>query len=124
MKKVISVEDDNDMREILRRQLETLDLEVTTFANGTDFVSYFKNHPEKPDLMILDCRLPDASGPQLARYVRQLYDGPEIPIIFLSAETNLPELASEIKNAKYLAKPLKFKDLRGLLSTSSSEQKK
>lgn len=117
--KVISVEDDDDLREILRKHLEKLQCEVADFSNGTDLVRYMKNHPARPDLMILDCRLPDSSGPQIARYVREQFDGPEIPVIFVSAETNLSQIAQEVKNSQYLPKPLRFSDLRSLLAMSA-----
>ena len=63
---------------------------------------------EKPDIIILDVRLPDMRGPEAARILRQDKETRDIPIVFVTASV-MPEGREEIKaipNSGFIGKPI------------------
>jgi two-component system KDP operon response regulator KdpE len=77
---VLLVEDDHEMRGVLKTALQDRGYEVVAAASGTQALNTFREAP--PHLMILDLGLPDIDGVDVAARVRKRY---ELPIIVLSA---------------------------------------
>ena len=80
-KKVLVVDDESRYRDIISLLLKAEDLQVVTAADGTSAVTTF--FTESPDLVILDIMLPDISGFDVCRKIRER--SPDTPILFLSA---------------------------------------
>ena len=66
---IYSIEDDKDIAQIINRTLAKQGYEVYSFGNGKDFFQAFKER--KPDLILLDLMLPDYSGLDILKTVRQ-----------------------------------------------------
>lgn len=106
-KKRILIIEDNEVGRILERDLlEQAGLEVLeagTAANGLALA-----RREKPDAIIMDLRLPDMPGVELAKILRRDRETCGIPIIFVTADIigkNMDELkASGFK--EYVSKPI------------------
>lgn len=89
------VEDDEVQAMVYRKALEREESvqEVTWFSDAQSFRQHIGR--EMPyDCVIIDMRLPDINGDELAKYLRHNY--PELPIIFLTAYANAEEAQSTL----------------------------
>lgn len=82
-KKILIIEDDQHFVKILHDFLEGYGFNIIYTYNGNGGIELFVK--EKPDLLIIDVRLPDISGIEVASRIRMKPDGREIPIIMISA---------------------------------------
>jgi two-component system response regulator MprA len=103
------VEDDHELRSLLRRGLEEEGLQAEAVATGADLLSRASSTP--PDVLILDIGLPDADGRDLCQALRA--HGVTAPVLFLTARDSLPERLSGFSAGgdDYLAKPFAFAEL-------------
>lgn len=81
--KVMIVDDDPMLLEVLRHLLESPEIEVITLQNPHDFWQVLEL--TAPDLLILDLVMPDYSGLDLCKAVRTSSLWHDLPIVFLSA---------------------------------------
>jgi DNA-binding response OmpR family regulator len=79
--RVLVVEDDENARLLLRRVLERHGLEVVESKDGAGALRHL--FEERPDLVLLDLRLPDLGGRDLLGRIRELTD---IPVMIVTAE--------------------------------------
>ena len=91
-KKILIVDDERDIVKALTIRLQRAGYEVVTAFDGAQGI--FMAHKEKPDLIILDIRMPAGNGFGVAEKLKQSVDIPPIPVIFL---TGSPEKDSEKK---------------------------
>jgi two-component system alkaline phosphatase synthesis response regulator PhoP len=84
--KVLVVDDEPDIVEILRYNLQKLNFSVLTASNGKDAIDIAKI--EIPDLIILDVRMPGLSGIETCRKIRTFDSLKNIPVLFLTADTD------------------------------------
>ena len=107
-RKIIIVEDDQDISRLLKLELEESGFHVDTFETGIRGLLAIRE--EQPDLVILDLGLPDLSGAEIARRVRSTS---EIPIIILTAEHDLGTKVEMLNYGAddYLAKPFHISEL-------------
>ena len=106
--KILLVDDDPNIRNLVNMYLEKEGFEVTMAARGDDALKLFKTSP--PNLILLDIMLPGMDGWQVCREVRKLSN---IPIIMLTAkdETFDKVLGLELGADDYVAKPFDMKEL-------------
>ena len=107
MKKKVLVVDDNGNNLLLEKDLlEVAGFEVFEAQNSADGVAIAKR--EKPDVIIMDIRLPDMRGSEAARLLRQDKETSKIPIVFVTASV-MGEGREEIKdiaNSRFIGKPI------------------
>ena len=103
--KILLVDDDPNIRQLLKLYLEKEGFELAMAARGDEM---FKASP--PNLMLLDIMLPGMDGWQVCREVRKISN---IPIIMLTAkdETFDKVLGLELGADDYVAKPFDMKEL-------------
>jgi len=89
--KILIVEDDPDVSEMLNAYFRVQGYDVYTVNWGEDGVR--AGQTTTPDLIILDIRLPDIDGYEVARRLRKDRRTQEIPIIFLT-EKRVPPLVT------------------------------
>ncbi len=124
VEKILVVDDDSNICELLRLYLEKEGYEVTTANNGADAVKLFKE--KEPDLMVLDIMLPLLDGWQVCREVRKFS---EKPIIMITAkgETFDKVLGFELGADDYIVKPFEPKEViarvKAVLRRSGSSEK-
>ena len=108
MLKILLVDDDPNIRQLVNLYLEKEGFEVAMAARGDDALKMFKESP--PNLILLDIMLPGMDGWQVCREVRKLSN---IPIIMLTAkdETFDKVLGLELGADDYVAKPFDMKEL-------------
>lgn len=80
--KVLLIEDDKFLRNLLVRKLEEAGFAVSVAVNGKEGLE--KNKEEKPDLILLDIILPDIDGFELIRQFKEDPVTSSIPVIFLT----------------------------------------
>ena len=83
--KILLVEDDKDIQEIIEYNFTSEGYEVITCSDGEDAVDLIRH--ETPDLVILDWMLPNLSGSEILRQVRSSKKIRKTPIIMLTART-------------------------------------
>lgn len=86
MPKVLVVDDEPDIVEILRYNLQKQNFMVLTASNGNDAVAIAI--AEIPDLIILDVRMPGLSGIETCRKIRTFPSLKSTPVLFLTADTD------------------------------------
>lgn len=102
MDKILLVEDDSDIREILALYLRKEGFDVTEAGDGTSALRLLRE--QLPDLLLTDILLPDIEGTELTRWIRSHSD---IPVILISCQK---ESASIVKGFQlgaddYITKP-------------------
>ena len=123
MEKILIVDDDKNICELLRLYIEKEGFEACLAYNGKDALA--KLAAEKPDLMVLDVMMPELDGWQVCREVRKVSD---IPIIMLTAksETFDKVLGLELGADDYVTKPFDSKEIvariKAVLRRTGSKQ--
>ena len=107
-KKILIVDDDNNICELLRLYLEK-DGYVTVIANDGE-AAIAKFHTEEPDLVLLDIMLPKLDGWQVLRTLRK---SSSVPVIMLSAKSETFDkiLGLDLGADDYVTKPFDSKEV-------------
>jgi DNA-binding response OmpR family regulator len=108
LSKILVVEDDRTLLELLRYNLDRHDYEVVTATTGIQALELAKN--EKPDLVILDLMLPELDGYDVCRFLRR---DSSVPILILTARTEEIDkvMGLELGADDYVTKPFSLKEL-------------
>jgi signal transduction histidine kinase/DNA-binding response OmpR family regulator len=107
--RVLVVEDDADARAVLSASLERSGYAVVEAANGAEAVAAARR--EAPAAVILDLVLPDISGYDVLRILKNSPETASVPIVVLSVEAG-PELAHRLGAWDVLQKPLDLEAVR------------
>jgi len=110
--KILIVEDDLDVAEMLNAYFRVQGYEVFTVNWGEDGIRSCQT--VHPDLVILDIRLPDIDGYEVARRLRSDRRTAEIPIIFLTEKRDRSDRLQglELGADDYITKPFDVQELR------------
>ncbi|HEV2271069.1 MAG TPA: ATP-binding protein [Steroidobacteraceae bacterium] len=114
--RVWSVEDDPRVRQSIQTLLTGWGCEVLLASNGAGALQLAEQSSAAPDVLLLDYRLPDGSGPE---FVPELFRrwGVEVPVIVLSAERDAAVRESVQANGwGFLAKPVNPSKLRAAVT--------
>lgn len=108
MTKILVIDDDNNICELLRMYLEKEGYEVKTASDGVEGVATFRIY--EPDLVLLDVMMPKKDGWQVCREIREHSSK---PIIFISAKSETIDkvLGLELGADDYIVKPLDIKEV-------------
>jgi len=85
MQSILVVDDDADVREIVAFKLGRLGYEVITAADGVTGLEAVAQL--RPDLVLLDWAMPELSGIEVCRQIRDGSDHADVPVILLTART-------------------------------------
>jgi two-component system response regulator MprA len=107
--KLLLVEDDDDLREVLVRSLLAEGFDVTAVATGHRFIE--RAVEDRADVLVIDVGLPDADGRDVCQALRAR--GISSPILFLTARDALPDRLSGFNAGgdDYLTKPFDIEEL-------------
>jgi len=103
---VLVAEDDVFNRQVLRGFLDRSGLRIVEAENGK--VALARMEQRKPDLVIMDLQMPAMDGPEAIRAIRSRPAWKDIPIVALSASTELDDRAKDVAALidGYLRKPV------------------
>jgi FixJ family two-component response regulator len=102
-KHIFLIDDDESMRIVLKGMLEFLGFQVHVYTSAIEFLKV--SMQAAPAVIITDMQMPDMSGVELQAEL--LKRGRQIPIIFISGESTLPQTISAMKQGaiEFLLKP-------------------
>ena len=114
MKKILIVEDEHDMVEGLKFNLEARNYNVITAYDGETGCQ--KALTGKPDLVILDLMLPKLNGYEVCKILKK--EIPDLPIIMLTAKSQEAEIVTglELGADDYITKPFSVLELLARIS--------
>jgi FixJ family two-component response regulator len=106
---VFVIDDDASVRGGLEDLLRSVGLAVESFGSAQEFLAL--KRPDAPGCIVLDVRLPGASGLEFQRVLTEL--NIHLPVIFISGHGDIPMSVRAIKSGaiEFLTKPLKEQEL-------------
>ncbi|MDZ5608888.1 response regulator transcription factor [Bacillus pseudomycoides] len=106
--KILVVDDESSIRNLIRMQLEMEGYEVLVAADGNEALQRWD---EEPDVLILDVMLPDTDGYELLRLFRE--KDRDIPVLMLTAKSQMNDklLGLQLGADDYVTKPFNHAEL-------------
>ncbi|KAG2487725.1 hypothetical protein HYH03_013724 [Edaphochlamys debaryana] len=116
MRLILCIDDDDVNQVVLQGMLTSQHyryVRASTGAQGLAYVCGPQNGGIPPDLVLLDCSLPDMTGFDVCRCIRQMYNKQQVPIIMLSARHNESAVVEGLKCGAntYVTKPFRRNEL-------------
>lgn len=124
--RILIVEDDADLRELLEEIFEDENFRILSCANGRRALEYVKTDAEIIDLIVTDVQMPEMKGDELLDAVRQRRA--ETPVVVVTAFGSVENAVEMVKRGafQYLTKPFQTKDLlasaRAALEASEAQR--
>lgn len=121
-KKILIIEDDKDISRTLSLRLEMEGFQVIIAQEG--YEGFYKATTQRPDLIILDLRLPGLPGEEICRELRKDQRYASLPIIMLTAkDTDVDRVIGKVIGAnQYLNKPFDIDELLKKISLLLKEK--
>ena len=112
MTRVLIVEDEADIRNTVAYNLEREGMTVVTAGTGDEAMQALDSG-EPPDLVLLDLMLPDVSGLEICRRIRQQEATRDVPVIILTAKGEEIDrvVGFEVGADDYVVKPFSVREL-------------
>ena len=112
MKKILVIEDEEDLNQTLSFNLENEGYKVTSALKGTEALKILKDS-DTPDLVILDLMLPDISGLDICRHIRSEKELKDISVIMVTAKGEEVDrvVGFELGADDYIVKPYSIREL-------------
>jgi two-component system phosphate regulon response regulator PhoB len=109
--RILVVDDEPDLLELVRVNLRQAGYDVETAEAGREALETLRRSP--PDLMVLDLMLPDLSGTEICRRVRQDPELAALPIVMLTAKADEVDrvVGLELGADDYVTKPFSPREL-------------
>ena len=116
-KHILVVDDDRNLRKIIQTNLELAGYEVSTAANGEEALRLLDTM--QPDLIVLDVMMPIMDGYEVARRVRRHPANTHVPIIMLTAKSEVEDKLAgfEAGADDYITKPFGPQELLARVKT-------
>lgn len=111
MKKIVLIEDDQDLYSLIQYNLEKEGFTFTGLQSGKGALELCRR--ERPDLIILDIMLPDSDGLEICKSIRANSDLAHVPVIFLTARASETDriVGLELGANDYIVKPFFVREL-------------
>jgi DNA-binding response OmpR family regulator len=111
MKKIVVIEDDADLFDLVKYNLEKEGFAVAGAQTGRGAVDLCRR--ERPDLVLLDIMLPDSDGLDICKGIRMHSELQHVPIIFLTARASETDriVGLELGANDYIVKPFFIREL-------------
>ena len=108
---IYSVEDDDNIRELIKYTLEEAGYNAVSFANGKDMLEALKK--TTPHLVLLDIMLPDIEGTEILKIIRTDYAHLPIKVIMLTAKSSEINIVTGLNLGAddYMPKPFSVLEL-------------
>ncbi|OGX06587.1 MAG: hypothetical protein A3G87_09275 [Omnitrophica bacterium RIFCSPLOWO2_12_FULL_50_11] len=115
-KKILIIDDDPDVSDLLTARLETFGYEIVSAQNGADGCT--KVREVNPELIFLDVTFPGESGVEILKKLKsEMPTGVQkIPVIMLTSSEHLEKDCAAAGAAGYITKPFDLYQLKEILS--------
>lgn len=112
-KSVLIVDDDPLVTQSIRHLLKRMEIEVHTASQWAEAMDALER--VRPDLVLLDMRMPNVDGPTLLEFVRE--SGFQMPVVVVSASLNEVDLdhLKELGVKRFVPKPFSVEQLKGII---------
>lgn len=108
-KKILLIDDNQDIRDLMRMMLESADFQVFEGEDGARGLT--KAREIKPDLILLDVMMPGISGYQVLEQIRQEKDSHlrDVPVLMITAKSQSEDIdrALSLGATGYIVKPFR-----------------
>lgn len=115
-KKIFIAEDNKNSKALFEAVLRLIpEVELITERNGKEALEKIKHI--KPDIIIMDIKLPEISGIEICKQLKSMKEFQEIKILAVTAVA-MPEEKGKILRAgfdEYITKPIKIKEFRKII---------
>jgi DNA-binding response OmpR family regulator len=102
--RVLLVEDDESVRQLVRVTLEMNDFEVVEAKDGLEGLLLLDMH--KPDAIVLDLMMPDVGGERMLAQLRQTPETKRTPVVIITGKPEVaPEVVGMVGDDNFFAKP-------------------
>ena len=121
--KVLIVDDEPVNLQVLANNLSLQNYAITQASNGEEALAVMENGLQ-PDLILLDVMMPKMTGYEVTRRLRDRFPATELPIILLTAKTQVQDLVIgfDVGANDYLTKPIASEELIARIRTQISLQ--
>ena len=108
---IYSVEDDDNIRDLIKYTVEESGFNIECFSNGKDMLEALKNNI--PNLILLDIMLPDMEGTDILKIIRTDYSHLPIKVIMLTAKSSEINIVTGLNLGAddYIPKPFSVLEL-------------
>ena len=118
MTKILIAEDEKDIRELIAFSLTFAGFEVVSAVDGKEALEKALALKVKPDLIMMDVRMPRMTGYEACRRMKEVDELKGIPIVLLSAKGQESEIQTGLRSGadEYIIKPFAPDELAGLVT--------
>ncbi len=115
-KRVLIVDDELDFLEIMTYKIESWGYEVVAASNGREALEALRD--KKPDMVILDYRMPDMDGVGVLKQMRKI--NKKIPVIMFTAQPDAKSMkeTGKLGVCSYIPKLSVYSDVQSVLKTA------
>lgn len=103
---ILVIDDDPGIRDMLTQVLEDEGHGVVSATNGLEAIDHLHRSAERPCVILLDLMMPIMNGWQFRTEQKQHPDLATIPVVVLSARTDIQQQASSLDVDTFIAKPI------------------
>lgn len=124
---ILFVDDEKSIVDMTRQMLERLGYKVQAETDPVEALVLFQSNPHRFDLIITDMTMPQMTGVQLSKKLKEIR--PDIPIVICTGHSSLidEEKTSKMDIAAYIMKPIKMsriaKTIREVLESNNNRQR-
>ncbi len=112
--RILVVDDEEQMRDLLAKVLERNGYQVTVMSNGGSALAFLEDEPV--DLVLTDVRMPGIDGMEALRSIKELR--PETVVIIMTGFGSIDQAVQAVKDGAYdyINKPFDLDELRALVN--------
>jgi DNA-binding response OmpR family regulator len=108
-KKIFVADDDEDIVQILSLMLQTKGYQVQTSRDASEILSFQSDN--LPDLVLLDIWMSGVDGRDICSQLKSNVLTSQIPVLFISANSNIRDITRDSNADGYIAKPFEMNDM-------------
>lgn len=114
-KHILVVDDDDGILDAVEMLLAEIGFKVTVLKQASELLVVLET--KRPDLILLDLSLSGSDGGALSRQLKQQPSTKKIPVIIMSAHTDIAAKSSAAAADAYIKKPFDIEDLEQLINS-------
>ena len=118
---VLVVEDDPDVRDVVKLSLEAAGYQVVTAGDGKAGITHARQL--RPDAILLDIMLPEVDGWEVIRALKLAPETSQIPVVMMTAYGNQQDrVRGTLAGAHYVTKPFKLGAMPSMIANAIKTQ--